>query len=279
MEMLAVVAHQRSDTNVALADRAGGQLLTPREALLALEPGDVALGRLDVRSSLDGVEDGLRELEHLSDAGVVVLNPPAALLAAHDKLLTSRFLLRARLPHPRTALVTPTLAWPELQPPVVVKPRFGSWGAGVVLCRDAGDLARHREALREEPWFHQHGALVQELVPPRGHDLRLIIAAGRVVGAVRREAAEGEWRTNVALGATLSTVSPPPQAIALGLAAAAATHADLVGIDLLPVAGGHWTILELNGAVEFRPQYALRGDVFGEAVDTLLASVATRPAA
>ncbi len=277
--MLAVVAHQRSNTNLALARRAHGHLLSPREALLALGPGDVALGRLDVRSTLDGVEDGLRELEHLGDAGVTVLNPPAALLAAHDKLLTSRFLARARLPHPQTALVTPTLAWPEFESPVVVKPRFGSWGAGVVLCKSARELAEHRAALSDESWFHQHGALVQELVPPRGHDLRLIVAAGRVVGAVRREVAQGEWRTNVSLGASLASVKPPPQAMALALAAAAATRADLVGVDLLPLGRGHWTILELNGAVEFRPQYTIHDDVFGDVVDTLLASVASRPAA
>src|SRR5690242_8139108 len=131
----AVVAHVPSATNLALAARGWngvpGEVLAPREALLALERGDVALARLDVRRSLDGVEDGLWALERLAEAGVVVLNQPAAVVLAHDKLLTARLLRRAGLPHPRTTLVERHAALPDLDFPVVLKPRFGSWGADV----------------------------------------------------------------------------------------------------------------------------------------------------
>ena len=102
----AVVAHSSSPTNLALAaggwNGVPGELLTPREALLTLGRGDVALARLDVRQSLDGVEDGLWALERLDEAGIRVLNRPDAVVLAHDKLLTARVLRRAGLPHPRT---------------------------------------------------------------------------------------------------------------------------------------------------------------------------------
>ena len=59
----AVVAHSASPTNLGLAARGWdglrGELLTPREALLTLGRDDVALARLDVRHTLEGVEDGL----------------------------------------------------------------------------------------------------------------------------------------------------------------------------------------------------------------------------
>ena len=84
----AVVAHSASPTNLALAaggwNGVPGELLTPREALLTLGRGDVALARLDVRKSLDGVEDGLWALERLEEAGVRVLNRPDAIVRAHD---------------------------------------------------------------------------------------------------------------------------------------------------------------------------------------------------
>jgi hypothetical protein len=40
-----------------------------------------------------------------------------------------------------------------------------------------------------------------------------------------------------------------------------------VGVDLLPAFDGGWIVLELNGAVDFAPDYALDGrDVFEDAV-------------
>ena len=265
--MLAIVAHRASETNRALASAAGdGAVLSPTEALAWLRPGDVALGRLDVRLELDGVEPGLWALGALAERGVAVLNTPSALLTSHDKLLTARALRRAGLPHPRTRLVLPGDR-PDVDGPVVVKPRFGSWGADIVRCRDGAALERALAGFAGRPWAGQ-GALVQELVPPRGFDLRLVVAGGVVVGAVRRRAAPGEWRTNVALGGRREPVVPPADACALAVAAAAAADADLVGVDLLP-AGDGWVVLELNGAVDFTRAYARARDVFEAAVHAL----------
>ena len=76
----AVVAHRHSATNDALvaAARAWGlesELVDPHRALSRLEPGDVALARLDVRKELDGIESGTGELERLAAGGVDVRNP------------------------------------------------------------------------------------------------------------------------------------------------------------------------------------------------------------
>jgi glutathione synthase/RimK-type ligase-like ATP-grasp enzyme len=129
--------------------------------------------------------------------------------------------------------------------------------------------------LHGKAWFREHGALAQELVEPRGWDMRLVIAGGRVVGAACRVARRGEWRTNAALGAQVEPVDPPPIARALALAAARAARLDLVGVDLLPTWNG-FVVLELNGAVDFRPVYA-SGDVFADAVAALLGDAALQP--
>lgn len=272
-EMLtALVAHRRTPTNVALAcRRAGARILSPAEALKTLKGGDIALGRLDVSPHLDGIEIGLWELARLEAAGVRVLNRPHALVAAHDKLATSRALADASVPHPRTAHITAPSSQVPLEPPVVVKPRFGSWGRDVALCEDAASLRRHLGRIAHRRWFKSHGALVQELVPPQGQDLRLVVAGGTVVGAVRRVAAPGEWRTNVALGATRYSVTPSAEARDLALAAARALEADLVGVDLLPTPDGGHVVIELNGAVEFNEEYVLDGgDVFERTLTALL---------
>lgn len=263
---VALVARAATPTNLALAAAAprgvSFEILEPEQALAALGRGDAALGRLDVLPTLDGVDDGLWALGSLAASEVRTLNRASALLAAHDKLLTARLLQRAGLPHPRTRLLSPGDSLPELRPPLVVKPRFGSWGKDVARFDDLTALRRHVRELELRPWFRAHGALVQELVPVQGRDLRVVVAGGVVVGAIERVAARGEWRTNVALGAARRPVEPPPLACMLATSAAAAAGADLVGVDLLPDGQGGWTVLELNGAVEFTIDYGLDRDPF-----------------
>lgn len=271
----AVVAHRTSETNAALAGAAASlglpaSVLAPRDALRILEPGDIALGRLDVREGLDGVERGTEELEQLAAGGAVLLNPPSALVAAHDKLLTARILRRAGVPHPRTWLLAEGAPSPAPELPVVLKPRFGSWGRDVVLCPTADDLDRELARFTRCSWFAEQGVLAQELVPPRGWDLRVVVSGGHVVGAARRVAAPGEWRTNVALGGRIERAAAPPLAQRLALEAASAVRGDLVGIDLLPLGDGY-IVSEVNGAVDFRPAYALGpGNVFRNAVHELV---------
>lgn len=225
-----------------------------------------------------GSSPGLSKLRRLEEGGVLLLNAPGALLACHDKLATALRLAQAGLPHPRTAHVDAS-SLVDVSGPVVVKPRFGSWGEDVVLCRDRSELERHLRRIAERPWFVRQGALVQEFVPTNGRDLRLVVAGGHVVGAVERHAPPGEWRTNVSLGAARHPVVPPPEASAAAIAAARAAGADLVGVDLLPTTSG-FVVLELNGAVDFTAAYSLNGtDVFEHAVSRLAAVVAlARPA-
>jgi RimK family alpha-L-glutamate ligase len=269
--IFALVAQRATETNVALASRpwpgAESLILKPQEALERLNAGDVALGRLDVKPTLDGVDDGVAELGRLTARGVRVLNGPRTLLAAHDKLLTAREFFQAGIPHPATTIFTATDELPPLEPPVVIKPRYGSWGADVFRCDDGPALRRCLELLPEKHWFRTQGAIVQDLIPPRGWDLRLIVAAGRVIGAVSRVAAPGEWRTNVALGAVRAPVfDPPSEACALAIAAADAVDGKLVGVDLLPTPGGGYVVLELNGACDFTAEYSREDDVFASAI-------------
>ena len=271
----ALVACRPTPTNEALAAVGSGDVrwepMTPHEALDVLRPGDVALGRLDVLPTLDGVDDGLWALGTLAARGVVVLNEPAALIAAHDKLLTARLLRRHEVPHPHTWHVRngrPAPRWPR---PVVLKPRFGSWGLEVHRCDDPSALQAALAGVRHSDWYLRHGAIVQELVPPQGYDLRVLVAGGRVVGAAYRVAARGEWRTNISLGGVRRPVSEPPrEAAALAIEATRVIGAALVGVDLLPDGRGGWVVAELNGAVEFTDEYAPWQNVFAETSSALV---------
>ena len=264
MTRLVIVAERATATNRALvvalrragvpALRLAGRQLRAARVLGRLD-GAVLLGRTDVSRRLDGVGDGFWELRRLEREGWPVLNSSRMLLRCHDKLQTAVQLQRAGLPHPRTALLRNVDAIPPFPGPYVVKPRFGSWGRDVERCEDEAELRRCLRRLARRRWFGTRGTLVQEYLPNDGVDLRLVVAAGQVVGAIERVGAAGEWRTNISLGGTRRPVEPPPAACALARGAAAAFAADLVGVDLLPGADGGYSIIELNGAVDFTDLY------------------------
>ena len=244
-------------------------LVYPDVALEWLRAGDTAVGRLDVLPTVDGIEPGIEILGELRSRRVRVLNGVDALLAAHDKLLTVTRLREAGLPHPVTTHILRPDEAAEIAAPLVVKPRFGSWGIDVLRCETEADLERTLAAIQNLPWFRSDGALLQELVPPVGYDLRLVVAGGKIVGATERVARAGEWRTNTSLGGTRRPAHPSDEARALGVRSAEAIGADLVGVDLLPVPGGY-VVLELNGAVEFDNAYDLdERDVYEAAAAAL----------
>jgi RimK family alpha-L-glutamate ligase len=279
----AIVAHTLSETNVELARawRAGQSfgVLAPSEALRLLGPGDVALARIDVRRELDGPERGLAELGELERRGVQILNRPQALLAGHDKLLTAHLLAGGAVGSPATRPLGGD--WTELLDllPCVVKPRFGSWGEDVYRLERPEQVLELAEIAETRAWLRSGGAIVQELVPPLGFDLRVLVAGGRVVGAVRREAAPGEWRTNIACGGRRVRGLHSPAALALARAAVAVTGLDLAGVDLLPLPDRGYTVLEVNAAPDFTREYSLCGDVFEQVAEELRGVAGSPPVA
>jgi [lysine-biosynthesis-protein LysW]---L-2-aminoadipate ligase len=270
---LAVIGYQQ-ETNLLLVeawrDRGiDAELLDPAEALDRLAPGDVALGRLDVLPTLDGIEPGLQALHWLELVGVRVLNTAASLEAAHDKLLTDERLAAAGVPRPSAEAVDTLDELLELPVPFVVKPRFGSWGRDVFRCRTPHERRAAVAVLATRPWFHKGGAVVEELLDSPGYDLRVLVAGGRVVGSAERSAAPGEWRTNVSLGGSLRHATVTGHVASLATAAAAAAGLDLCGVDVLPGRPGP-LVMEVNGAVEFDGRYSLPGgDVYTAVAEAL----------
>ena len=102
---VAIIAHDTAGTNGELRGGVGAlgidaAVLAPDEACELLGEGDVALLRLDVLPTLDGVKARFDCVPPLRRGGVRVLNPPWALLGAHDKLKTAKRLAARGVPRP-----------------------------------------------------------------------------------------------------------------------------------------------------------------------------------
>lgn len=270
-----IVAEERTQTNAELASaglrRGVESAIVPSADLDArTRTGDTVLGRIDVLPTLDGVQSCVWDLRRLERSRMRILNPASALLAAHDKLMTALRLARSGVPHPRTAHVDNGASMPELALPVVVKPRFGSGGRDVVRCDTGAELEHCLEQLQRRRWFRRHGALVQELVPVSGNNLRLMICHGELVGAVERVLADEGWQTSVGTSDELQPVEPHEEAVTLAVQAASVIGGDLIGVDLAAV-GDTYMVLELNAAVEFTSDYSFGGrNVFDHIAELLL---------
>ena len=132
---------------------------------------------------------------------------------------------------------------------MVVKPLFGSEGRGLVRISDA-----------ELAWraFHSLERLnavlyLQRVVRHPGHDLRVFVLRGSVLGVMRRHAPAGEWRTNVSLGGRAELCGLDPEAERLALAAARAVGAEMAGVDLIAdLDQGRLVVLEVNAVPGWR---------------------------
>ncbi|MBM4022842.1 MAG: RimK family alpha-L-glutamate ligase [Planctomycetes bacterium] len=229
-------------------------------------PGSAAPG-----TQLEEVIFRMDVLGRLAAAGVPVVNPPRALEIAIDKYLALAVMASAGLPVPRTAVVqgpeAAVEAWRRLGGDCVVKPLFGSRGRGIVRVRSA-------ESLTASVAAGGNIAYLQEFVPHLGWDARVLVVGERLF-AMRRRAADGEWRTNLSLGGRAEPLDLPQEWGAAARRAVAAVSASIGGVDLLPATDGRVLVLEVNAVPGWRGLERVAPEV-GDAVADHL-SHAARP--
>jgi RimK family alpha-L-glutamate ligase len=207
---------------------------------------DAVLARIIPNGSLEQIIYRVNALHWIEQRGVPVVNSPYAIERSVDKFYTTSLLQDAGLPTPETVVcegAAEAMNAVRTMRDVVIKPIFGSMGHGLIRVSDP-DLAfrvvRSLEQLRSV--FY-----VQRVIDQAGCDIRVFVVGGRVLGAIERRAADGDWRTNVARGAAARSFALPPAWEELALRAAAAIGADYAGVDLLPSRDGEVFVLEVNG--------------------------------
>jgi RimK family alpha-L-glutamate ligase len=210
-----------------------------------LEGCDAVIVRGIPRGSLEQVIFRVDALHALVERGVTCINGPRAIERTIDKFLASALLARAGVPTPLTiACERPEDAldaFEELGGDVIVKPLFGSMGAGMTRVDDADVAYRVFHALELERAVYY----LQEALPHGGHDLRAFVVGGQLLAAIERDGSG--WRANLARGARARPTELSAEQERLCVEAADALGVDYAGVDLLRAADGRDYVLELNG--------------------------------
>ena len=128
--------------------------------------------------------------------------------------------------------------------PVIIKLLEGTQGLGVVLAETKKAAQSVVEA------FHGLKAriIVQEFVKEaKGADIRAFVVNGKVVGAMKRQGAEGEFRSNLHRGGNATVIELSKQEKKAALNAAKALGLAVAGVDMLQSDRGP-LILEVNSS-------------------------------
>jgi ribosomal protein S6--L-glutamate ligase len=216
-----------------------------------LDHFDAVIVRTMPPGSLEQVVFRMDRLHALAARGVPVLNPPRALEVCVDKYLALVRLEAAGLRVPETVVCqhadAALEAFGRLGRDVVVKPIFGSEGRGMIRVTDPEVAWRTFRAIERT----QAVLYLQRFVTHPGWDLRAFVLNGHVLAAVRRVAG-GDWRTNVAQGASAEPVRLTGEQEELALRASEAVGTVAAGVDLLPGPTGEVYVIEVNAVPGWR---------------------------
>ncbi|MGH8106263.1 MAG: 30S ribosomal protein S6--L-glutamate ligase, partial [Arenimonas sp.] len=188
----------------------------------------------------------LRQFEMM---GAYTPNSSDAILRARDKLRCHQLLAAQGIGLPTTVFGdnpddTQDLLHLIGKPPHIIKLNEGSQGAGVILAEQLSASRSVIEALRGL----YANFLVQEFIPEsKGADIRCFVVGDQVVAAMKRQAAAGEFRSNLHRGGAAAIAELTPAEQDAALRAAQVMGLAVAGVDLLRSNRGPM-VLEVNSS-------------------------------
>jgi ribosomal protein S6--L-glutamate ligase len=212
---------------------------------------------------------GTAVVRQFEQMGVFCVNASHAISVSRDKLRALQVLSRHRVGLPTTLFVLHSgEIIPGIErmggPPVVVKLLEGAQGIGVILA-ESTQVAEAIVATLSGP--AKMSVLIQQFVKEsRGRDVRAFVVGNHVVAAMRRIAADGEFRSNVHRGGRCEEIRLEPEFERVAVHAAQVMGLRVAGVDLLEGCDGP-VLLEVNSSPGLEAiEAATKVDVAGEIV-------------
>ena len=192
---------------------------------------------------------GLAVLRQFEMMGVWPLNESVAIGRSRDKLRCLQLLSREGIGLPVTGFANSAKQAEEMikmanGPPVVIKLLEGTQGIGVILSNTMSSAKSVFEAFRGA----KINILVQEFIKEAGgSDIRAFVIGNRVVGAMMRHGAPGEFRSNLHRGGTSEQIRITPEERSTAVRAARVMGLNVAGVDLLRANHGP-VLMEINSS-------------------------------
>ena len=172
-----------------------------------------------------------------------------ALIRSRDKLRSLQILSKAGLGLPKTVFTNYSRDIDGViahvgGAPLIIKLLEGTQGLGVVLA----ETKNAAESVIEAFNGLQARVIVQEYIKEaKGADIRAFVVDGQVVGAMKRQGKEGEFRSNLHRGGTASVIELTDEEEVMAIKAAKAMKLGVAGVDMLQSERGP-LILEVNSS-------------------------------
>ena len=195
---------------------------------------------------------GMAVVSHLETMGVPVVNPAGAIARSRDKLRCLQLLAQQRIDVPRTVMATQGASLKRLLEsvgglPCIIKLLRGTQGVGVMLA----DTRAEAETILQTFWGLDQDVCLQEFVrESRGRDVRALVVGDEVVGAMRRQAKSGEFRSNIHRGGEGKSIKLDDAYVQVAVRAAKAVGLSVCGVDMLEGKDGP-RVMELNSSPGF----------------------------
>lgn len=232
-----------------------------------LEKFDAVIPRIGASKTFYGTSV-VRQFEVM---GVFVANDSQAISRSRDKLRSLQILAKQGLGLPVTGFAHSTKDIDGLidivgGAPLVIKLLEGTQGIGVVLAETRSAAKSVIEAFRGL----DANILVQEFIKEAGgSDIRCFVVGDKVVAAMKRQGAPGEFRSNVHRGGSTSVVKLSVEERTTAIKAAKAMGLDVAGVDLLRSERGP-LIMEVNSSPGLEGiEKATEIDIAGKIVEFL----------
>ncbi|MDA8870162.1 30S ribosomal protein S6--L-glutamate ligase [Rhizobiaceae bacterium] len=199
---------------------------------------------------------------------VYTLNGSVPINRSRDKLRALQVLSREGLGMPRTSIAHSSSLVEEALAhvggaPAIIKSLEGTQGLGVGIVESDRSAKSVIEAFRAQ----DVNILIQEFVEEAGNsDLRALVVGGKVVAAMLRTGAEGDFRSNLHRGGSSKTIELTADEERTAVRAAAVTGLNMCGVDMLRGKDGP-VIMEVNSTPGLEGVEASTGiDVAGEII-------------